>query len=100
MYTDYQLIFHFHKTIRINLAIALMFLPPQTDYSNYLTAFGVTGVVGQVVAIPFLSNKMRWSDTTILIVTTSTAVANQERALTYTAGLKYYSYVARFSHKW
>ena len=59
-----------------------MFLPPQTDYSNYLTAFGVTGVVGQVVAIPFLSNKMRWSDTTILIVTTSTAVANQGRAFT------------------
>ena len=46
-----------------------------------MTAFGVTGVVGQVVAIPFLSNKMRWSDTTILIVTTSTAVANQERVL-------------------
>lgn len=47
------------------------------DYSTYLTAFGVTGVAGQIVAIPFLSSKLGWSDTTILAVTTSTSVANQ-----------------------
>ena len=47
------------------------------DYSNYLTAFGVTGVMGQIVAIPFFSSKLRWSDTTILAVTTSTSVVNQ-----------------------
>ena len=51
--------------------------PAPVDYSNYLTAFGVAGVVGQIVAIPFFSSKLRWSDTTILAVTTSTSVANQ-----------------------
>ena len=51
--------------------------PAPVDYSNYLTGLGVAGVVGQIVAIPFFSSKLRWSDTTILAVTTSTSVANQ-----------------------
>ena len=51
--------------------------PAPVDYSNYLTGLGVAGVVGQIVAIPFFSSRLRWSDTTILAVTTSTSVANQ-----------------------
>ncbi len=33
------------------------------EYSRYLTAFGILGVVAQITLVPFLSGRLRWKDT-------------------------------------
>jgi Na+/melibiose symporter-like transporter len=47
------------------------------EYTRYMTAAGILGVLAHLLIIPFLTSKLKWHDTTIMAVSAASVFANQ-----------------------